>query len=73
MVKTQSINIMSHRIITSMDKIYILSGNLTVWLFTGLTTFAFTGEEFRAWTSWGLGCVVGVLTIIKLCKGKKSK
>ena len=56
-----------------MDKIYILSGNLTVWLFTGLTTFAFTGEEFRAWTSWGLGCVVGVLTIIKLCKGKKSK
>ena len=55
-----------------MDKFYILAGNFTVWLSASLTTFAFTGEDFRAWTSWGLGCVVGILTIIKLWKGKKK-
>lgn len=64
---------MPHRIITSMDKIYIIAGNLTVWLSASLTTFTFSGEDFRAWTSWGMGLIVGILTIAKLLKNRTPK
>ena len=56
-----------------MDKIYILAGNLTVWLSASLTNFAFTGEDFRAWTSWGFGAILSILTAIKLWKGRAPK
>ena len=52
----------------TMDYIKYLGGNVVAAGNAVVQTVAFTGSDFRTWTSWGVAILVGILTIAKLLK-----